>query len=200
MNAVDFAIRAYDEVTFSSWGTQALVEGNRVGMRGTEGDKIWKGGGMRDVITDAFIIPLYSFKLRGWFHGGVLIASNRLYKKIEAQLDKDQLVEISGHSLGGGLSVVIAGRLRKRGFKVRCITMGALRVCKRKTAAKLRKSGVEWFQYSNYGDPIPNVPWRITCWRHINEIPIGDPEAGYSLSRHNVEEYRELLTESIFKI
>jgi len=79
------------------------------------------------------------------------------------------------------------------GFKIGgVITLGAPRTFTRGTAKRVKRLGYPIWEFSNRGDPVPDVPFKIWGYRHMNEIMTDRKRDGYSIkNNHSLEFYRE---------
>ncbi len=117
-------VDSYHYVTYSVNECEMLVrypdgDGKTacVAVRGTETSELIAKGGIWDIIRDFRIYPWYH-KAFGWgpcgfVKGGIMIAD-----LLENILDKTHPIYLTGHSLGGALSLVCAAILKSRGYNV----------------------------------------------------------------------------------
>lgn len=161
--------------------------------RGTEFSGFFDEGGWRDVIRDLRTIPWRSKTIGGWSHAGFYKGARGIVEKgLFGLLRKDVPTLFMGHSLGGALALNAAALLHKQGFNVAgVLTFGVPRTFTKGTAKKIKKMFPVW-EFSNPGDPVPDVPFRFWRYRHINEIYTDRERDGYSISNnHMMEHYAE---------
>lgn len=167
------------------------VDGRQiVAFRGTEVDKFLSGGGWVDLIRDLRAFPWFDRRV-GWSHAGFLKGARLVVERqLQYKLDRTKPVTLTGHSLGGALAMNAAALLKSKGFIVTDVTtFGAPRTFMRGTARNFR---IPTTNYSNPGDPVPDMPFRWWGYRHVNEVPTIRPARGYSiLTNHLVSCYQE---------
>ena len=73
---------------------------------------------------------------------------------------------ITGHSLGGAIATVAATELRKRGFQLSLVTLGAPRVGNEALAKFISASGSN-FRVTHLNDPVPRLPPLTMGYRHL---------------------------------
>lgn len=157
--------------------------------RGTEFDKFISGGGWLDVIRDLRAIPWPSRLLRGWSHAGFLKGAKGVVNKgLFGLLRRDKPIIVLGHSLGGSLGQNIAYLLAAEDFYIKAvITIGSPRTFTKGTARRLKERfKFPVYEFSNPGDPIPDVPFRFWGYRHINEIQTNRKAIGYSIKNNHL--------------
>jgi triacylglycerol lipase len=98
-----------------------------------------------DVLSCLSFWMVYDEELGCRVHLGFRNQADRIFKDIQPLLaptdDKRPTVEVSGHSLGGALTYLIAAKLRKRGYKVvRATSVGAPRLCATAAGASILES------------------------------------------------------------
>lgn len=167
-----------------------------VAFRGTEFDKFFSGWGWRDVLRDLRAIPWYDKRV-GWSHAGFLKgARGAVDRGLFGFLRKSEPVVLLGHSLGGALAINAAAMLKNTGFNVESVTtFGAPRTLTKSARKKYIKLRIPTSQYTNRGDPIPDIPCRWWGYRHVNEVKTGRPPNGYSILRnHMLAHYREAIS------
>ena len=112
---------SYSSVTVNTRECECLVSQEAdyqvVSFRGTEVKKLIFGLGILDVITDIRIIP-WKDKDTGWFHSGFLSGGKATAKSLVPYLDKDKPLYLTGHSLGGAVSLACAIKLKAMGYNV----------------------------------------------------------------------------------
>lgn len=132
-----------------------------VAFRGTETDKLITGAGIWDVITDMRIIPWYDKDL-GWMHSGFLSGGRASAEELKEHLSRTKPIYLTGHSLGGALSLVVAGKLKAAGFDVvEWVGFGSPK-------AQFWSSRVHNVTQTNYrhcSDAVPLKP-RVRGYRH----------------------------------
>lgn len=165
-----------------------------VSFRGTEASGLISEGGWRDVIRDLRTFPWYDRRV-GWSHAGFLKGAQGIVDKaLFGALRRELPIVIDGHSLGGSLGINAAAILNAEGFNVtQVVTFGAPRTLLKSSAKRLAKSGISIIEYSNPGDPIPDMPFRWWGYRHVNEVHTSRPAQGYSIAKnHMLEHYSKL--------
>lgn len=191
--------KSYKEHTFVEKEVECFVTKYKgcqvVAFRGTEASKFFSGGGWRDVIRDIRSIP-WKDKRVGWSHAGFLKGARAVVDKhLVKSLDRNIPIYVTGHSLGGALAINASALLHAEGFIIKkVVTFGSPRTFTKDTVKLFRKTYIEVDQYSNLGDPIPDVPFRFFGYRHINEIHTKRRRKGYSILRnHMIPHYKEAL-------
>lgn len=164
---------------FEEGDTQALVVPERetefLAFRGTE-PRSWE-----DWKTDLQIarVPYRLGTLRaGRIHSGFKRALEGLAPRLEQALQRrDRSVLVTGHSLGGALSVLWAAACSDRPARVAGVyTFGAPRVGNRAFArAYDRLYGDRTFQFHNRLDHVARVPNQL-FWRHVGQRLYFDAE------------------------
>jgi predicted lipase len=108
---------------------------------------------------------VYDEELGCRVHLGFRNQADRIFKDIQPLLaptdDKRPTVEVSGHSLGGALTYLIAAKLRKRGYKVvRATSVGAPRFCATAAGASILESLLprDNLRIENDMDFVPYLP------------------------------------------
>jgi hypothetical protein len=84
-------------------------------VRGTEVSKMISGGGWRDTFRDLLIVPWHSHAT-GWAHMGFLKGAQGIFNRLKFKVKKPLI--LSGHSLGGGVSLLLAQIFSYHGFEV----------------------------------------------------------------------------------
>ena len=164
-----------------------------VAFRGTEASLFFSGGGWRDIIRDLRVIPWHDKRV-GWAHSGFLKGARGVVDTyLVKELDKNKPTYLTGHSLGGALAVVAAKLMHEEGFNV-CgtRTFGAPRSLLKSSLESYKAADLDTVEYSNLGDPIPDIPFRFFKFRHINEVFTPRRRNGYSVMRnHMIPHYKE---------
>ncbi len=194
--ALQLSDEAYKSVTLRVDGCEAYCTtfgGTQVvAFRGTEAGKLISGGGWRDVLRDIRAFP-WRDKRVGWSHAGFLKGAKGVVDcGLFGLLRRGKPVVLVGHSLGGALAINAAAMLHSMGFNVAGVmTFGAPRTFTKGTADKWRRRVPVW-EFSNPGDPVPDVPFKFFGYRHINEILTARKADGYSaLNNHMLPFYYE---------
>lgn len=196
LELLEFCIKSYDHASIRINEVEALVEVHDgvqyVAFRGTETDKMIKGGGWRDVWRDLRAIPWKDERI-GWSHAGFMKGARVIVDNfLIYSLDNDKPVVVTGHSLGGGLAINAAALLHAEGYKINSVvTFGSPRTMLKDDAEKWRKI-LNTTQYSNDGDPVCDVPFRFWGYRHLNEVMTDREAVGWgSDDNHALKYYRE---------
>lgn len=143
-----------------------------VAFRGTEVNSLFAGLGVVDVITDIRVIP-WKDKDTGWFHSGFLSGGKASAKAIAPLLDKTIPLYLTGHSLGGAVSLACAVKLKSLGFNVvEWVGFGSPKA----RIFRLKEYEFECTNYRNNADAVPLKP-RWIGYKH-----------GYKVIRTNVED------------
>ncbi len=190
--------RGYEEHTVRVHDVECLVITTDLEQiivpRGTEFGGFFDEGGWRDVLRDLRTRPWPSERLGGWSHSGFLKGARALVdEKLLVELDHVRPIYFMGHSLGGALALNCAGLLHAHGYNIGgVITLGSPRTFTKGTAKKIKALGFPIWQFSNPGDPVPDVPFRFWRFRHCNEIYTDRKRRGYAISKnHMMRYYRE---------
>lgn len=89
-----------------------------IAFRGTDTFSIFHGSGIKDIIRDARILPWYDRDV-GWAHRGFLLGGQKSAAILQDHLAKDMPLILTGHSLGGAVSLICALKLQAMGFYVK---------------------------------------------------------------------------------
>lgn len=130
-----------------------LDERQVLAVEGTEG--------MLDFIVDVICDLERDPTTRLEFHEGFLQTARFSRHQIEGRLQKDAPVEITGHSLGGAIALIVGWWLAQDGYDVRVITVGQPKVMNLATALardEFLKDGLQVIRVVNDLDPIPALP------------------------------------------
>ena len=191
------AALSYDRHTCRVNGVECLVTDlagyQVVSFRGTEARKLITGGGWIDVLRDLRTIPWYDKRV-GWSHAGFLKGAQGVVdKSLFGLLKRDRPIIFTGHSLGGALSINAAAILQSEGFKVSAVvTFGAPRTLTKGASKRFSSSGINIWEFSNKGDPVPDVPFRWWGYRHVREVHTKREANGYSIrNNHLINSYKE---------
>jgi len=194
---LSIAAQSYSQHSCRVHEIECLIIGHNgkqiVSPRGTEADALISGHGWIDIISDLRVFPWYDKRV-GWSHAGFLKGAKGLVEHaLIGMLDRDLPIILTGHSLGGAIAINAALLLHAEGFDISAVvTFGAPRTLLRSSKDRFGKAAIPVYEYSNPGDPVPNVPMRWFGYRHINEIHTNRPADGYSLSyNHGVGFYKD---------
>ena len=177
---------------FNEKVAQALVATNGhatvLAFRGTEFDK------PADVIADA--------KVRlvpgpwGRVHNGLNRALDEIWADVEVALSKDSHAPlfITGHSMGAGMTLMAAARLRDKNRTIQGVyAFGAPRVGNDDFAAEFsEKLGARTWRYVNDEDIIARIPSTKMGYKHVGQLIYfneagqrsDQPDDGKSLREH----------------
>jgi len=163
-----FCARCYQESTFEEANIEVLVQDNVFAFRGTDEPL--------DAIRDLRILPLWTREL-GWCPAGFLKASKRLVNKVTSMcLERDidhENIELTGHSLGGAVALIVGALLMRDEIKPRqIVTFGAPRCGRLKILDE-----VLVVQYRFGKDLVPLVPPLMR--RHNELVHYGRPGGGH---------------------
>ena len=90
-------------------------------------------------------------------HKGFAQSAHNIYKMLKNSLHKDYAIDITGHSLGGAVAVILAMVLDKHGYKIhQVVTFGQPKVTDRLGAQKYQHLNV--VHINNLDDIIPTLP------------------------------------------
>lgn len=194
---LDLIDESYQTVSYKYKEVECLVSDNgdyqSIVPRGTEGDKFFSGSGWRDILRDARAFPWYDKRV-GFAHAGFLKGARGLVDNyLVKYVDREKPTYLLGHSLGGALCICAYPMLVDAGFNIELIfTIGSPRAIFKKATKHFKN--IQVLQYSNGGDPIVRVPHRFWGYRHVNEVLVGDPNAGFSIEQgHSTVAYRKAL-------
>lgn len=183
--------RSYTSSSFSARGdVEVLVEDHGacyvVAVRGTEARDLWTQrdtfrwrnllsrkqwrnwwGAVQDISRDLTAWPTYSNQLNGRFHTGFLRGANAVSSYLLVAYRLDKPVIVTGHSLGGGVALILALLLRKAHVNVReCVIFGTPKVICRKSQAVCMGLNLTGYRYGN--DFVTTVPCCIWDYEHPN--------------------------------
>jgi hypothetical protein len=156
-----------------------------VAIPGTHGAK-----DISDLIADGLLMVDWYSWIIGWGPEGSLRRAHGLFDRLSPLLTGS--IVLAAHSLGGAFGAVVASLLAASGRPPLWMeTYGTPHSAGKKMVDLLRD--VPGIAYENAGDPIPHATlglWRP--WRTPRLL--GSPYAGFTIQRHFMDTYRELLT------
>ena len=148
--------------------------------------------GIRDIITNLTAFPKVT-KECGKVHRGIYKAAKRVYNEVVDSLSKDTTIYLTGHSMGGGIALLLAPMLYAQGYKVKVITFGTPKILYDDMATLDIYSNIQITQYVNRRDVVPaklfNKPWNYT---NIYKKEIG-PGGALGIADHDINNYLNLL-------
>jgi len=195
---LDYAAMSYEEHDCRVGEVECIVDQSEdlqiVAVRGTEGRALLTGLGLLDVIRNVRVIPWYDKRV-GWAHSGFLKGAQGIVGKgLFGMLDKRIPIIFVGHSAGGAIALAAASILHAEEFDVQAvITFGCPRVLTKGSVEKYKQKRIQTIQYSNPGDPIPDLPSKWwTRYRHVNEQFTSRQNRTYSITgNHMLKHYGE---------
>lgn len=169
---------SYAHETFSVYGCEVLVaygaENQTVVVRGTKG--------IVDLVRDIRVLPWFDFDC-GWCHSGFLKGGKKISDELDKYIDKSKPVIFTGHSLGGAMSLIVAIKMHKKGYKVQGWTGFASPKLFLLKGRKF-KFPVKNFRYE--GDIIPMCP---SMYSHdYDTIQLGNDRFP-NIIDHDIENY-----------
>ncbi len=124
-----------------------------IAFRGTETKKLWKGGGWRDVLRNAMVWrhndPRLPVGHAGFITGAIRAVDKNIVPELVDAGYRDATITVTGHSLGGGVSLPAAELLRYAGFHVN-----------------------QWVGFGTpkvYSTHVRSFPFAVTSYRHKND-------------------------------
>lgn len=164
---------SYHYVTFTIAECEVLLKYDEddghlyVVCRGTEVPKanpknLWENfKNLWDVIRDVRIMPWHASDV-GWCHAGFLKGGLGIAEFIVNYCPPNQPITLTGHSLGGSLSLVCAAKLKAQGYDVReWVGFGSPKL----HFLSKRKFSFQQVNYRFKNDIVPLMP-RIPGYRH----------------------------------
>jgi len=161
---------SYKSSDFEEANIEVTVRGSVFAFRGTDEAK--------DAIRDIRILPFWTREL-GWCPAGFLKASKRLVTKVtatclEQEIDHES-VELTGHSLGGAVALIVGALMARDEISPRqIVTFGAPRCGRLKIL-----DGVPVTMYRHGKDIVPLVPPPFLMKRHCKMLEFGKPGSSY---------------------
>ena len=171
---------SYRRSDFEEASIEVVVKKNVFAFRGTDEPL--------DALRDLRIIPLWTKEL-GWCPAGFLRASKRLVNKVtstclEHGIDH-QNIELTGHSLGGAVALIVGALLMRDEIKpFQIVTFGAPRCGRLKILDEVPVT-----QYRHGKDMVPLVPPLMR--RHNKMLEYGKPGSSY-IRDHYMINYVEM--------
>lgn len=170
-----------------------------IALRGTEFSDIIGGSGWIDVVRDVRIVPWYDRRV-GWAHAGMLKGAKAVFEELTREITfgsgdggvyfhGSPVVTVTGHSLGGGVGLLLAHMLDHLGLAVCFVGFGTPRCM----ISKPRDSIVARY-YRNGDDVVTQLPrWWMGGYRENPVRQIGDDTGLELLSDHHIDEYIDSL-------
>jgi hypothetical protein len=107
----------------------------------------------------------------GWLHGGIFTLYKSVREPLIAAISKDEKYAITGHSLGGGLTVMITGDMVARGHPpVRWAAFAPPKVGFQSLIELVAKVPGAGYRYCN--DPVPEVPLTADPFWLYGQVPL----------------------------
>lgn len=149
-----------------------------------------------DAFRDLRCFPWWSRELSGFCHAGFLKGARDILPAVrETVAGEKGSVQLTGHSLGGAIAIVVAALLVRLGLRVDGVTtFGAPPVDAGRCGDILRDAGVRVMRYENWRDMVPEVRFWLgmskpTGYRWVLHA-LGQSVAYRDfLQRHKMSEY-----------
>ena len=164
----EICLESYQTFSFEEASIEVLIRNNVFAFRGTDEPL--------DAVRDLRILPLWTKEL-GFCPAGFLKASKRLVNKVTSmclgrEIDHEN-IELTGHSLGGAVALIVGALLMRDEIKPRqIVTFGAPRCGRLKILDEVPVT-----QYRHGKDIVPLVPPLMR--RHNELLNYGKPGGGY---------------------
>jgi triacylglycerol lipase len=154
----NYHFEGYKATLISAEGSQAWLLQNDteqiIAFRGTEMNDI------RDLLADIMMLPIPSSSGKGYTQHGYECAVNHIWKLIKPWINPSKKLYLTGHSLGGAMALVAAGRL------ARCTPVVYTFGCPRATTrGNSVVAALDHKRYVNASDVVPKLPW-FPYWHH----------------------------------
>ena len=154
--------------------TQAYIAGNDkvliLAFRGTEITQ------PRDIITDlnSKLIPMFEndeSRIHTGFKEGFDIIRTDVIKTVQELRKRDQLLFLTGHSLGGALATIATVHLDLANEPVNGLyTFGSPRVGNAAFADKFQRFNSRTFRFVNHNDLVTRVALRRMKYQHVGQM------------------------------
>lgn len=170
---------SYTHTSYSVHELEFCVHDNVVAIRGTESLSPSTLRNAWDIIRDIRVLP---WKISGlpWGAAGFVKGGKAVYDLLKEQGITP--TEITGHSLGGAVAVVVSQLFLNDGIVVPVTTFGAPKVFYTKSL-----EGVPCTMYRKGGDPVPGV----FLGKHPQPVTQLGPKKWFRLRDHFLKSYKE---------
>jgi len=199
------ANQSYIAQSFSASNCEVLIQFKNdhqiFAIRGTEGNALFSGLGILDVIRDARFFPWHN-DILGVCHAGFLKGALKIIDQIDKYAIKDMPIILTGHSMGAAIGLLIAIFLKNRGYNVVEYVGFA---CPRAFIYNKQKHNpdhsvrfpITIYRYEN--DIVPLVPTKIPFgYHHIVKLTqLGDGNGLPSILDHSMDNYEDFLMNDI---
>lgn len=158
--------------------------------------KLWVGwwGAVQDIRRDLMAWPTYSRILGAHLHTGFLGGAVSVSEYILTRCPLDKPVVVTGHSLGGGIALILALLLRHARVNVmECVLFGAPKIISKKSKAVC--AGLNLTSYRHGNDFVTTVPRYL--WGYVHPAPLlqlGSRAGRPSWDDHAIGNYVDALT------
>lgn len=106
-------------------------------------------------------------------HKGFYQSAREVYSKARKYINKSYATKITGHSLGGGVAILMGAYLQHHNYKVReIITFGQPRITNKQGATTLRNLPLE--RVTVELDLVPSLPPKFLGYRHFGKSLVID--------------------------
>jgi len=157
LNKLGFGIPVIREIKDLKYFITHRNEEVYIGIRGSVNKRNW----MRNANC---------FTRKG-IHRGFIRAKNIIFKDIEELKLKNLPTNITGHSLGGAISLLLGVEMKENKYNIKSIyTFGQPRVCKKKAKLEDRIIGIDYKRYVNNLDVVSQVPPAFFGYIHTDPL------------------------------
>jgi len=186
-------MQSYTNSTFNIRECETLIKYfngfDVIAVRGTEAYKPISGRGIYDLWRDVQYYPWYSKELDHWFHAGMLWGGEDVADHLIPIVEKNRPIIFTGHSMGGGVSLVAAAILESRGYIIdKWVGFGSPKIqVTDKVLSRFRQ-----VNYRHKNDPVPLMPFISNYSHNYHVINIGDKEDELNIpdfKDHPIEKY-----------